>query len=83
MAKQKRSNDWGFPRWRSYGGERAAAPGVLARALAGFQGEDVFAFRGRLAGLGRAHADVDELRPVLEAFGHGREYEAEKTAFKD
>lgn len=24
MAKPTRSNDWGFPRWRSYGGERAA-----------------------------------------------------------
>jgi len=24
MAKQTRSNDWGFPRWRSYGGSRAA-----------------------------------------------------------
>jgi hypothetical protein len=24
MARQTRSNDWGFPRWRSYGGERAA-----------------------------------------------------------
>lgn len=24
MAKQTRSNDWGFPRWRGYGGERAA-----------------------------------------------------------
>ena len=24
MAKAGRSNDWGFPRWRSYGGERAA-----------------------------------------------------------
>ena len=23
MARQTRSNDWGFPRWRSYGGERA------------------------------------------------------------
>jgi DnaJ-like protein len=22
MARQTRSNDWGFPRWRSYGGER-------------------------------------------------------------
>lgn len=25
MAKQKRSDDWGFPRWRSYGGGRGAA----------------------------------------------------------
>ena len=25
MAKQKRSNDWGFPRWRGYGGARQAA----------------------------------------------------------
>ena len=25
MAKQKRSNDWGFPRWRSYGKSREAA----------------------------------------------------------
>ena len=25
MAKQKRSDDWGFPRWRSYGGARGAA----------------------------------------------------------
>jgi len=24
MARQKRSNDWGFPRWRAYGGEREA-----------------------------------------------------------
>ena len=24
MARQTRSNDWGFPRWRGYGGERAA-----------------------------------------------------------
>ena len=24
MARQTRSNDWGFPRWRSYGSERAA-----------------------------------------------------------
>ena len=24
MAKSTRSNDWGFPRWRAYGGERAA-----------------------------------------------------------
>ena len=24
MARPSRSNDWGFPRWRSYGGERAA-----------------------------------------------------------
>lgn len=24
MARPTRSNDWGFPRWRSYGGERAA-----------------------------------------------------------
>ncbi|HEX8446186.1 MAG TPA: J domain-containing protein [Sphingomonas sp.] len=24
MAGTSRSNDWGFPRWRSYGGERAA-----------------------------------------------------------
>ncbi len=24
MARQTRSNDWGFPRWRSYGGERSA-----------------------------------------------------------
>lgn len=24
MAKQTRSNDWGFPRWRGYGGSRAA-----------------------------------------------------------
>ena len=24
MARQKRSDDWGFPRWRSYGGDRAA-----------------------------------------------------------
>ena len=24
MARQTRSNDWGFPRWRSYGGERGA-----------------------------------------------------------
>uniref|UniRef100_UPI0013DCF90C molecular chaperone DnaJ n=1 Tax=Sandarakinorhabdus rubra TaxID=2672568 RepID=UPI0013DCF90C len=25
MVRQRRSNDWGFPRWRSYEGERAAA----------------------------------------------------------
>ncbi|HEX8666928.1 MAG TPA: J domain-containing protein [Allosphingosinicella sp.] len=25
MARQTRSNDWGFPRWRSYGSERRAA----------------------------------------------------------
>ena len=25
MAKQTRNNDWGFPRWRSYGGNREAA----------------------------------------------------------
>ncbi|MBA2771146.1 MAG: J domain-containing protein [Sphingomonas sp.] len=25
MPKQKRSNDWGFPRWRAYGGARGAA----------------------------------------------------------
>lgn len=25
MAKQTRSNDWGFPRWRSYGSSRQAA----------------------------------------------------------
>ena len=25
MPKQKRSDDWGFPRWRSYGGGRGAA----------------------------------------------------------
>lgn len=25
MARQTRSNDWGFPRWRGYGGQRAAA----------------------------------------------------------
>ena len=25
MARQKRSDDWGFPRWRPYGSERAAA----------------------------------------------------------
>ncbi|GAA4717651.1 J domain-containing protein [Sphingomonas lutea] len=25
MAKQSRSNDWGFPRWRSYGKSREAA----------------------------------------------------------
>jgi hypothetical protein len=25
MVKQTRSNDWGFPRWRSYGGTRQAA----------------------------------------------------------
>src|SRR3546814_4709154 len=24
MARTSRSNDWGFPRWRSYGGERGA-----------------------------------------------------------
>ena len=24
MARQTRSNDWGFPRWRSYGSARAA-----------------------------------------------------------
>jgi hypothetical protein len=24
MARSTRSNDWGFPRWRAYGGERAA-----------------------------------------------------------
>lgn len=24
MARQGRKDDWGFPRWRSYGGERAA-----------------------------------------------------------
>jgi hypothetical protein len=24
MARQRRSDDWGFPRWRSYGGARAA-----------------------------------------------------------
>ena len=24
MARPTRSNDWGFPRWRGYGGERAA-----------------------------------------------------------
>jgi hypothetical protein len=24
MARQTRSNDWGFPRWRGYGGDRAA-----------------------------------------------------------
>jgi hypothetical protein len=24
MTKQKRSDDWGFPRWRSYGGKREA-----------------------------------------------------------
>jgi curved DNA-binding protein CbpA len=24
MARQTRSNDWGFPRWRSYGSERSA-----------------------------------------------------------
>lgn len=24
MARASRSNDWGFPRWRSYGGERGA-----------------------------------------------------------
>ena len=26
MARQKRSNDWGFPRWRGYGGRREAEP---------------------------------------------------------
>ena len=26
MAKQTRSNDWGFPRWRSYGSARDAEP---------------------------------------------------------
>ena len=26
MARSTRSNDWGFPRWRSYGGGRAAEP---------------------------------------------------------
>jgi len=25
MARQHRSNDWGFPRWRGYGSERGAA----------------------------------------------------------
>ena len=25
MARQTRSNDWGFPRWRAYGAEREAA----------------------------------------------------------
>ena len=25
MPKQKRSDDWGFPRWRAYGGARGAA----------------------------------------------------------
>jgi hypothetical protein len=25
MARQTRSNDWGFPRWRAYGGSRGAA----------------------------------------------------------
>jgi len=25
MARQTRSNDWGFPRWRSYGSQRQAA----------------------------------------------------------
>ena len=25
MAKQTRSNDWGFPRWRGYGSTRQAA----------------------------------------------------------
>jgi len=24
MSKSRRSNDWGFPRWRAYGGERGA-----------------------------------------------------------
>lgn len=24
MSRARRSNDWGFPRWRGYGGERAA-----------------------------------------------------------
>jgi hypothetical protein len=56
---------------------------VLAGALAGFEGEDVGLLRGRFTGLGRAHADVDELRPILEAFGHAREYEGEKLRFKD
>lgn len=26
MAKQRRSDDWGFPRWRAYGGAREAEP---------------------------------------------------------
>src|SRR5579872_526390 len=26
MARSRRSDDWGFPRWRSYGGERAPEP---------------------------------------------------------
>ena len=26
MARQKRSDDWGFPRWRSYGSSRQAEP---------------------------------------------------------
>jgi hypothetical protein len=26
MARSKRSNDWGFPRWRGYGGARQAEP---------------------------------------------------------
>jgi hypothetical protein len=26
MTRQKRSNDWGFPRWRAYGSGREAAP---------------------------------------------------------
>jgi len=26
MARAKRSNDWGFPRWRAYGGARQAEP---------------------------------------------------------
>jgi hypothetical protein len=26
MAKARRSNDWGFPRWRGYGAERHAEP---------------------------------------------------------
>lgn len=28
MAKQKRSDDWGFPRWRPYGGKGSAAARV-------------------------------------------------------
>jgi hypothetical protein len=26
MVRSRRSDDWGFPRWRSYGGERAPKP---------------------------------------------------------
>ena len=89
MAKAKRSNDWGFPRWRAYGAEREAQiRSGLGPSRISFRrgdGSERFGFNyGRIEPLATTlAATIDTIRAVKRAHRSGKDnYDAASDTYR-